>query len=126
MLTPTACGSGGTQSSSHSAQNGSERSQAEPLTGNTKDFGRAQFDDSTRISISLKPGTQRISEGSAILEGEKSRSTRRIVSTLTDLAKMIAGVQTLVLWERNYTAGELSESEIVFFAQDNAGNVWEL
>jgi len=39
---------------------------------------------------------------------------------------MIAGVQTLVLWERDYIAGELGESEIAFFAQDNAGNVWEL
>ena len=65
------------------------------------------------------------------MEGEKSRSTRRIVSTVTDLSKMIVGVQTLVLWERDYTAGELGESEIAFFAQDNvaqdnAGNVWEL
>jgi hypothetical protein len=130
MPSTTACGSGvGTQGTSQSAQNGSERPQAEPLTGSTPDFERAQFDDSARINnrwMPLKPGTQRIYEGSAILEGEKQRSTRRVVSTVTDLGKVIAGVQTLVIWERDYTAGELGESEIAFFAQDNAGNVWLL
>jgi hypothetical protein len=74
----------------------------------------------------LKPGTQRIYEGTAILEGEKSRSARRVVSTVTDLGKVIAGVRTLVVWERDYTAGQLGEAEIAFFAQDNAGNVWLL
>jgi RNA-splicing ligase RtcB len=72
------------------------------------------------------PGTQRIYEGSAILDGEKQRSTRRVVSTVTDLGKVIAGVQTQVAWQRDYTAGELGEPEIAFFAQDKAGNVWVL
>src|SRR5687767_10801448 len=106
-----------------------DRSQPKPLTGSVKDFERAQFDDPTHINnrwMPLKPGTQRVYEGSAILDGEKQRSTRRVVSTVTDLGKVIAGVQTLVIWERDYTAGELGESEIAFFAQDNAGNVWLL
>ena len=106
-----------------------DRSQPKPLTGSVKDFERAQFDDPTHINnrwMPLKPGTQRVYEGSAILDGEKQRSTRRVVSTVTNLGKMIAGVQTLVIWERDYTAGELGESEIAFFAQDNAGNVWLL
>jgi hypothetical protein len=106
-----------------------DRSQPKPLTGSVKDFERAQFDDPTHINnrwMPLKPGTQRVYEGSAILDGEKQRSTRRVVSTVTNLGKVIAGVQTLVIWERDYTAGELGESEIAFFAQDNAGNVWLL
>ena len=106
-----------------------DRSQPKPLTGSVKDFERAQFDDPTHINnrwMPLKPGTQRVYEGSAILDGEKQRSTRRVVSAVTDLGKVIAGVQTLVIWERDYTAGELGESEIAFFAQDNAGNVWLL
>ena len=49
---------------------------------------------------------------------------RRVVSTVTDLSKWIDGVRTLVIWERDYTAGKLGESEIAFFAQDKAGNVW--
>src|SRR5215212_5476895 len=111
---------------------GGNRADAKPspsLTGSASDFKRAQFDNSTRINnrwMPLKPGTQRIYEGSAILEGEKQRSTRRVVSTVTDVGKVIAGVRTLVLLEKDYTSGQLGEAELAFFAQDNAGNVWLL
>jgi hypothetical protein len=74
----------------------------------------------------LKPGTQRVYEGSAFEEGETQRSTRRVVSTATDVGKPINGVRTLVVLEKDYTAGRLGEAEIAFFAQDNAGNVWLL
>jgi hypothetical protein len=63
-----------------------------------------------------------ILEGSAIDDGE--RISRRVVTTVTDLSKVIDGVRTLVIWERDFTAGQLSEPELAFFAQDNAGNVW--
>src|SRR5918995_6706712 len=49
------------------AQNGSERTQAEPLTGSEEDFDRAQFDDPTHIDnkwLPLTPGTQLVLEGS--------------------------------------------------------------
>jgi hypothetical protein len=46
------------------------------------------------------------------------------VTIVTDLTKVIDGVRTLVIWERDFTAGKLSEPELAFFAQDNAGNVW--
>jgi hypothetical protein len=62
-------------------------------------------------------------EGSAIPD-EGGRQTRRVVTTVTDLSKVIDGVRTLVIWERDFTAGQLSEPELAFFAQDNAGNVW--
>ena len=39
---------------------------------------------------------------------------------------MIDGVRTVVVWDRDFSAGELVEAEIAFFAQDDAGNVWEL
>jgi hypothetical protein len=104
--------------------------QPKALTGSAADFKRAKFDkSSTRITnkwLPLKPGTQLTYKGSAIPEGEKNRVARRVVTTVTDLSKFIAGVRTLVVWERDYTAGELGESEIAFFAQDKAGNVWLL
>jgi hypothetical protein len=127
MLWTTACGSGvGTQSTSHSAQNGSERTQAEPLTGSAEDFERARFEDPTHIDnrwLPLTPGTQFVYEGSAIVD-EGDRQPRRVVTTVTDLSKVIDGVRTLVISEKDYTAGQLSEPELAFFAQDNAGNVW--
>jgi hypothetical protein len=107
-------------------KNGSERTQAEPLTGSEEDFDRAQFDDPTHIDnkwLPLTPGTQLVYEGSAIVD-EEGRQTRRVVTTVTDLSKVIDGVRTLVIWERDYTAGQLSEPELAFFAQDNTGNVW--
>ena len=109
---------------------GSARTQSKALTGSAKDFQRAKFDNSsTHITnewLPLRPGLQLTYKGSAIPEGEKTRVKRRVVSTVTDLSKYIDGVRTLVIWEKDYTAGKLGESEIAFFAQDKAGNVWLL
>jgi hypothetical protein len=109
---------------------GGARTQSKGLTGSAQDFQRAKFDkSSTHIDnnyLPLKPGMRLIYKGSAIPEGEKTRVKRRVVSTVTDLSKWIDGVRTLVIWEKDYTAGELGESEIAFFAQDKAGNVWLL
>ncbi len=126
MLPAAACA---TQSARESAQEGSERRQAKaPLTGSAEDFERAQFDDPTNIDnkwLPLRPGTQLVYEGSAIVEGE-GRQSRRVLTTATDLTKVIAGVRALVIWERDFTAGQLNEPELAFFAQDNSGNVWLL
>jgi hypothetical protein len=48
------------------------------------------------------------------------------VFTVTDLTKVIDGVRTRVLWDRDYQNGELAESELAFQAQDDSGNVWVL
>jgi len=113
-----------------SAAASTARTQPTGLTGSAADFKRAQFTKSSaHISnrwLPLKPGTQLTYKGSAIPEGEKTRSARKIVTTVTDLSKVIDGVRTLVVWERDYTAGKLGESELAFFAQDKAGNVWLL
>jgi hypothetical protein len=112
-----------------SAAAGAAPKQPKALTGSATDFKRAQFSNSTRIGnqwLPLRPGTQLIYKGSAIPEGEKTRVARRVVSTVTDLSKSIAGVRTLVILEKDYTAGKLGEKEIAFFAQDNRGNVWLL
>ena len=111
-----------------SAAAGTARTQSKGLTGSAKDFQRAKFDkSSTQIDnkyLPLKPGSKLIYKGSAIPEDETTRVKRRVVSTVTDLSKWIDGVRTLVVWERDYTAGKLGESEIAFFAQDKGGNVW--
>src|SRR5919107_3741077 len=113
-----------------SAVAGTARTQPTSLTGSAQDFERAKFDKSSPyISnqwLPLKPGTKLIYKGSAIPEDEKNRVKRRVVTTVTDLSKWIDGVRTLVIWEKDYTAGKLGESEIAFFGQDKAGNVWLL
>jgi hypothetical protein len=123
MLPAAACG---TQSANQSAQDGSEHMRTAHLTGSAKDFERARFDDPTHIDnrwLPFTPGTQFVYEGSAIVD-QGSRQARRVVTTVTDLTKVIDGVRTLVIWETDYTAGKLSEPELAFFAQDEAGNVW--
>ncbi len=132
-ITLSAAAACGTQSAKQSAQNGSERSQTElltePLTGSAEDFKRAQFDDPTHIDnkwLPLKPGTQFVYEGSTIVVEEKLREVHRVVFTVTDLTKVIDGVRTLVVWDRDYSGGELVETELAFHAQDNDGNVWHL
>jgi hypothetical protein len=111
-----------------SAVAGTAQTQSKGQTGSAKDFQRAQFDKSspyiTNKYLPLKPGMRLIYKGSAIPEDQKTRVKRRVVTTITDLSKWIDGVRTLVIWEKDYTAGELGESELAFFAQDKAGNVW--
>ena len=50
----------------------------------------------------------------------------RIVLTITDMTKVIDGVQSVVAYDEDYSDGELVEAEIFFLAQDNDGNVWRM
>jgi hypothetical protein len=91
------------------------------------DYRRGRFSDPTRIDnqwFPLKPGMQFTLEGSAI-EDER-RVTRRVVFTVTDLTKVIDGVRTVVIWDRDWSQNQLVEAELAFFAQDYDGNVWHL
>jgi hypothetical protein len=123
VLSAVACGA---QSANQSTQNGSERTQAEPLTGTAEEFERAQFDNPTQIDnkyYPLKPGTQWVYKGSSIVEGGK-REEHRIIYTVTDLTKVVDGVRTLVVYDEDWHAGVLLEPEVRFHAQANDGTVW--
>jgi hypothetical protein len=87
------------------------------------------FDDrSTTIDnewFPLKPGTRLVYNGTTV-EDDGKPVPRRLVSIVTDLTKVIDGVRTVVVWDVDYKDGQLAETEIAFFAQDNDGNVWLL
>jgi hypothetical protein len=92
-----------------------------------EDFKAAKFDNSTTVDnewMPLKPGTQLVFEGETIENGESV--PHRIVINVTDLTKVISGVRSVVTWDLDYSAGELVEAELAFFAQDNDGNVWRM
>jgi hypothetical protein len=72
----------------------------------------------------LTPGKQLTWEGRALENAEEIE--RRVIFTVTDLTKEIAGVRTLVGWDRDYNDGFQSEGELIFLAQDLEGNVWHL
>jgi hypothetical protein len=106
----------------------SGRIQSEHLsTIGAKDFDPTNFDHSTTVDnkwFPLKPGDHSVFEGSAIDDGQ--RISRRVVTTVTDLSKEINGVNSVIVWERDYNEGELVEAELGFFAQDNDGNIWHM
>jgi hypothetical protein len=90
-------------------------------------FDAKNFSNPLKIDnkwLPLAPGTQ------FVLEGEANRGEgiehHRVIFTVTDLTKVINGVRTVVMWDQDYNGGVRAESEITFFAQDDAGNVWLL
>lgn len=90
-----------------------------------RSFEPSDFVHPTDVSnewLPLEPGTKLTWEGHARDEGARIR--RGVVLIVTDLTKVIDGVRTVVVWERDYKEGELEEAELAFFAQDNGGNVW--
>ena len=100
---------------------------APPAEVNASDYDRDNFRNSTRVDnkwFPLRPGTQLVFRGTTT-EG-KETTPHRVVFTVTDLTKEIDGVRNVVLWDRDFSAGELVEAEIAFFAQDDDGDVWLL
>lgn len=85
------------------------------------------FSNPTKIDnpwMPLTPGTQLIWEGTTVEDDETK--AHRIVFTVTDHVKVIGGIETVVCYDRDDSEGELEEAELIFFAQDDVGNVWHL
>jgi len=92
-----------------------------------EDFDRTNFDDPTHIDnpwLPVIPGTQYIYEGVTEEGGETTE--HQVIITATDLIKEIDGVLTVVTWDEDYSGGDLVETELAFYAQDNDGNVWRM
>lgn len=99
-----------------------------PSVFTREDFQISNFDENS-IEIDnrhfpLIPGAQNEYEGSTVEDGKTV--PHRVTSTVTNLTKRINGVNTVVIWERDFSDGELQEDELTFFAQDKAGNVWHM
>ena len=89
-------------------------------------FDPANFDNPTTIDnqwLPMPPGRQLTFEGFTE-EPDGTTIPHRIVWTVTDLVKEVNGVQTVVAWIEDFAGGDLVETEIAFYAQDNDGNVW--
>lgn len=92
-----------------------------------EDFDPSRFGDSVTIDhrwYPLQPGKRLEYRGSSLEDGE--RLLHGVTIIVTDLTKVIDGVRNVVVWERDYTDGELVETELALFAQDREGNVWHL
>jgi hypothetical protein len=93
-----------------------------------RDFSRTSFDHHSTVVdnpwLPLRPGRMLVFEGSTFEDGVSV--SHRLVSTVTDLVKPVAGVRNVVVWEQDWRGGVLAEAELAFFAQDDDGNVWHL
>jgi hypothetical protein len=72
----------------------------------------------------LRPGTRADYRGSSVEDGKRLHHGVTII--VTDLTKVIDGVRNVVVWERDYTEGQLVETELALFAQDRDGNIWHM
>ncbi|HEX6785998.1 MAG TPA: hypothetical protein VF076_02290 [Acidimicrobiales bacterium] len=87
----------------------------------------ASFSDPLRIDnawFPMAPGTQLVLQGEA--DRGRGELAHRVEITVTDLSKVVHGVRARVVWERDFNEGVLRETELAFFAQDDAGNLWNL
>jgi hypothetical protein len=71
----------------------------------------------------LVPGTRFTFEGEVGLDPREDHS---VIFNVTDLVKEIDGVLTTVIYDEDYTGGDLVEVEIAFFAQASDGTVWHM
>jgi hypothetical protein len=90
-------------------------------------FAARNFPGQPRIDnryLPARPGTRYVFAGTA--NTDEGIIQRRIVTTVTDMTKLVNGVRTVVVWDRDFNNGVLAEEELAFWAQDRHGNVWLL
>jgi len=92
------------------------------------EFAPGNFSDTSHLVthrfLPLKPGTLRVFQGRSNVTG--TLLPHRVTFTVTSLTKMVDGVRTAVVWDVDESDGEVTEAELAVFAQDRAGNVWNL
>jgi hypothetical protein len=91
-------------------------------------FHRANFPRRPRITnrfLPLRPGTNIVLAGT-VREDDGRLHAHKILSTVSRVTKVIDGVRTRVVFERDVEDGQLQESELAFEAQDRYGRVWNM
>jgi hypothetical protein len=89
---------------------------------------RSSFPKTPRVDnrfLPLVPGMQFFLDG-FVTSDDGTRHPHRIDTTVTRLTKVIDGVNTIVVFDRDIEDGQLTESEVFFVAQDDRGTVWNL
>jgi hypothetical protein len=126
-MTSCAAGDSGAATAAADSQTPAAASNGTPAPA-LENFDAATFDRSTQIDnewMPLKPGTRFTYEGQTV-EDDGTVVPHRFVMNVTDVTKVIGGVRSLVMWDLDYSDGELVEAELAFLAQDKEGNVWRM
>jgi hypothetical protein len=124
-LGTVACGSDYRASRASEAASPARATAEKPAT--YRDFDPANFTDPTTMDNKWSPaapGERTTMVGRA--NRGRGLTRHRVVSTVTDLTKVIDGVRTRVMLDRDINGSRLLEEELSFQAQDDDGNVWLL
>lgn len=104
----------------------SEKSEGGAEDGTTHfEFDPDHFVDpttSTNPYHPLRPGMQWIRAGTTEIGAREV--PLQVISTMTDVIRMIDGVPTVAMLDQSTDAGEISQVGIDYFALDKFGNVW--
>jgi hypothetical protein len=96
-----------------------------PLSTRYERFDAAGFDassiDITNRYFPLTPGVHLVYDGT-----DGRGRPHRIEVVTTDLTQIVDGVNTTIVWERDFDGTALEEAELTYYAQDKAGTVWHL
>jgi hypothetical protein len=98
-----------------------------PSESLTETFPYDLFSASTTVDnpyLPLRPGTYWKWDGITVEDGEEI--PHQIITMVTDMTKVIDGVETVVGYDEDWSDGQLVEVEIFFVAQDDEGRVWRL
>jgi hypothetical protein len=123
--TASASSTGTTSDSASPAASGTANAAELCGPGSAINYDPAHFQQSPRLDnkwFPLKPGSQYTTTGD--VKSAEGTTKRTVVHTVTGLTKVIDGVKTLVMWDRDYSDGVIVESELAFFAQTESGTVW--
>jgi len=89
---------------------------------NPKDFGNPATGASKWFP--LIPGNQTVKSGH-VNKGHRELQ-HRVVTTVTDVTKVINGVRAVAVLDQDFDGGEIGEQAIDYLAEDKLGNVWYL
>ena len=106
----------------------SPASAAGPSCPDLTDYGNTVFSHATQIDnnwLPLVPGTRRVYTGTVQNDlGQPEAHT--VTFTVTDVTKLVQGVNTVAVWDVDSSPAGVQESELSLWAQDDAGFVWNM
>lgn len=86
------------------------------------------FSHGTRIDnryLPMQPGTRLTYTGTTV-DDTGTRVPHEVVTTITDQYKVVDGIRSRVVYDVDRNRRGVTEAELAFFAQDDAGNVWNV
>jgi hypothetical protein len=128
--TTTSVSAPASTTATHSGGAAQKQGGRQPKTGQNaaaSDFSPKLFGRPTQKVnpyLPLKPGMQWVRQGTVNV-GTR-RIPHQVVTTVTDVSKVVDGVRTVAVVDQDTNGGQIAEQSIDWMATDKKGNVWYL